>query len=226
MAKLLLILLLGRMRSPTAGSTPIRTAAADRSPAVPARDFPLSTSPLIPLRPADDRARHIPVIAFFVGVARHRPVLGHGRGDEGAGAGDRHLSPRCSGATSSASACPASSICRRAAPGRRARRCASTSRAACCRRRWASCSSGASARVPLAQAIALAFIAPLIALYLAAVLLKETVGQRTVGGVAGRLRRGARDLRRPGAGRPRPGGADRQPRDPRLGGAATRSTSS
>ncbi|HEU5286344.1 MAG TPA: DMT family transporter [Sphingomicrobium sp.] len=37
------------------------------------------------------------------------------------------------------------------------------------------------ARVPLAQAIALAFIAPLIALYLAAVLLKETVGPRTVG---------------------------------------------
>lgn len=36
-------------------------------------------------------------------------------------------------------------------------------------------------RVPLAQAIALAFIAPLIALYLAAVLLKETVGPRTVG---------------------------------------------
>ena len=35
-------------------------------------------------------------------------------------------------------------------------------------------------RVPLAQAIALAFIAPLIALYLAAVLLKETVGPRTV----------------------------------------------
>ena len=36
------------------------------------------------------------------------------------------------------------------------------------------------ARVPLAQAIALAFIAPLIALYLAAVLLKESVGGRTV----------------------------------------------
>ena len=36
------------------------------------------------------------------------------------------------------------------------------------------------ARVPLAQAIALAFIAPLIAIYLAAVLLKETVGGRTV----------------------------------------------
>ncbi len=36
------------------------------------------------------------------------------------------------------------------------------------------------ARVPLAQAIALAFIAPLIALYLAAVLLKETIGGRTV----------------------------------------------
>ena len=37
------------------------------------------------------------------------------------------------------------------------------------------------ARVPLAQAIALAFIAPLIALYLAAVMLKETVGPRTIG---------------------------------------------
>lgn len=35
-------------------------------------------------------------------------------------------------------------------------------------------------RVPLAQAIALAFIAPLIALFLAAVFLKETVGPRTV----------------------------------------------
>jgi S-adenosylmethionine uptake transporter len=38
------------------------------------------------------------------------------------------------------------------------------------------------ARVPLAQAIALAFIAPLLALFLAAILLKETVGGRTVGG--------------------------------------------
>lgn len=36
-------------------------------------------------------------------------------------------------------------------------------------------------RVPLAQAIALAFIAPLIALYLAAVMLKESVGRRTIG---------------------------------------------
>jgi S-adenosylmethionine uptake transporter len=36
-------------------------------------------------------------------------------------------------------------------------------------------------RVPLAQAIALAFIAPLIALILAAVFLKEKVGTRTVG---------------------------------------------
>jgi S-adenosylmethionine uptake transporter len=35
-------------------------------------------------------------------------------------------------------------------------------------------------RVPLAQAIALAFIAPLIALYLASAMLKETVGKRTV----------------------------------------------
>ena len=38
------------------------------------------------------------------------------------------------------------------------------------------------ARVPLAQAVALAFIAPLIALFLAAILLKETIGGRTVGG--------------------------------------------
>ena len=36
-------------------------------------------------------------------------------------------------------------------------------------------------RVPLAQAISLAFIAPLIALYLAAVMLHEKVGARTVG---------------------------------------------
>ena len=36
-------------------------------------------------------------------------------------------------------------------------------------------------RVPLAQAIALAFVAPLIALYLAAALLHEKVGPRTVG---------------------------------------------
>jgi S-adenosylmethionine uptake transporter len=38
------------------------------------------------------------------------------------------------------------------------------------------------ARVPLAQAIALAFIAPLIALYLAAVMLHERIGPRTLGG--------------------------------------------
>lgn len=36
-------------------------------------------------------------------------------------------------------------------------------------------------RVPLAQAIALAFIAPLIALYLSAVMLDETINRRTVG---------------------------------------------
>jgi S-adenosylmethionine uptake transporter len=36
------------------------------------------------------------------------------------------------------------------------------------------------ARVPLAQAIALAFIAPLIALFLASALLKETIGGRTI----------------------------------------------
>jgi S-adenosylmethionine uptake transporter len=37
-------------------------------------------------------------------------------------------------------------------------------------------------RVPLAQAVALAFIAPLIALYLASVMLGEEVGGRTIGG--------------------------------------------
>jgi drug/metabolite transporter (DMT)-like permease len=37
------------------------------------------------------------------------------------------------------------------------------------------------ARVPLAQAIALAFIAPLIALFLASILLKESVGPKTIG---------------------------------------------
>lgn len=36
-------------------------------------------------------------------------------------------------------------------------------------------------RVPLAQAVALAFISPLIALFLASVLLKERIGPRTVG---------------------------------------------
>lgn len=36
------------------------------------------------------------------------------------------------------------------------------------------------ARVPMAQAIALAFIAPLIALFLAAVILKETIGRTTI----------------------------------------------
>jgi S-adenosylmethionine uptake transporter len=38
------------------------------------------------------------------------------------------------------------------------------------------------ARVPMAQAVALTFIAPLIALVLAALILKEPIGQRTVGG--------------------------------------------
>ena len=38
------------------------------------------------------------------------------------------------------------------------------------------------ARVPMAQAVALTFIAPLIALFLAALLLKEPIGRRTVGG--------------------------------------------
>ena len=38
------------------------------------------------------------------------------------------------------------------------------------------------ARVPMAQAVALTFIAPLIALMLAALILKEPIGKRTVGG--------------------------------------------
>ena len=37
------------------------------------------------------------------------------------------------------------------------------------------------ARVPLAQAVALAFISPLLALYLASLMLKETIGARTLG---------------------------------------------
>ena len=37
-------------------------------------------------------------------------------------------------------------------------------------------------RIPLAQAVALAFIAPVIALYLAAVLLKERIARRTIAG--------------------------------------------
>jgi len=40
------------------------------------------------------------------------------------------------------------------------------------------------ARVPMAQAIALAFIAPLIALFLAAVILKERIGRATIGASA------------------------------------------
>ena len=38
------------------------------------------------------------------------------------------------------------------------------------------------ARVPMAQAVALTFIAPLLALMLAALILKEPIGRRTVGG--------------------------------------------
>lgn len=38
------------------------------------------------------------------------------------------------------------------------------------------------ARVPMAQAVALTFIAPLIALVLAALILKEPIGKRTIGG--------------------------------------------
>src|SRR5207248_2070590 len=38
------------------------------------------------------------------------------------------------------------------------------------------------ARIPIAQAVALTFIAPLIALVLAAIILKEPIGKSTVGG--------------------------------------------
>ena len=53
--------------------------------------------------------------------------------------------------------------------------------------------------VPLAQAIALAFIAPLIALYLAAVLLHEPDRRRAMAALPARRCRRRRDLRRPGA---------------------------
>ena len=63
------------------------------------------------------------------------------------------------------------------------------------------------ARVPMAQAIALAFVAPLIALYLAAVILKERIDRRRDPRLPARLRRSRRDPGRAGrrrtwAGRP------------------------
>ena len=74
-------------------------------------------------------------------------------------------------------------------------------------------------RVPLAQAVALAFIAPLIALYLASVLLKEEIGPRTIGGSLIAFAGVLVIFYRPGPGRPRPRSADRQLRDPGLGDA-------
>ena len=59
------------------------------------------------------------------------------------------------------------------------------------------------ARVPLAQAIALAFIAPMIALFLAAVFLREKIGAARDRRLADRLRRGGDHLRRAGPGRSR-----------------------
>ena len=74
------------------------------------------------------------------------------------------------------------------------------------------------ARVPLAQAIALAFIAPLIALFLAAASPWRNDWSADDRRLADRLCRGAADLRRPGPGRPWPRGDARQLRHPRLGG--------
>ena len=42
-------------------------------------------------------------------------------------------------------------------------------------------------RVPLAQAVALAFISPLIALYLASIMLHEKIGGKTIGASASPL---------------------------------------
>ena len=55
-------------------------------------------------------------------------------------------------------------------------------------------------RVPLAQAIALTFIAPLIAMLLARIFLHERIGPRSIARLAGRLRRRDRDRPRPGPG--------------------------
>ena len=72
-------------------------------------------------------------------------------------------------------------------------------------------------RVPLAQAIALTFIAPLIALVLAALFLGENDRPAVARRIADRLRRSNRDRARPGARQGRPRGADRKHRDHRLG---------
>ena len=58
-------------------------------------------------------------------------------------------------------------------------------------------------RVPLAQAIALTFIAPLIALLLAAMFLNEQIGPRSIAGSVMAFARRARDRVRAGARRPR-----------------------
>jgi hypothetical protein len=72
-------------------------------------------------------------------------------------------------------------------------------------------------RVPLAQAIALAFISPLISLYLAALLLKERIESRADRRLLARLCRRAHHLRRPGGRRPWPRGLVGIGRDPALG---------
>ena len=71
------------------------------------------------------------------------------------------------------------------------------------------------ARVPMAQAVALTFIAPLLALMLAALLLKEPVGRRSLLGSLAAAAGVDGDLRRPGAGRSRARGIAR------LGGACS-----
>ena len=75
------------------------------------------------------------------------------------------------------------------------------------------------ARVPLAQGVALAFVAPLIALYLAALILKEQIERRAILasllGFAGVLV----ILAGQAQARAGPGGAPGRARDPRLGGA-------
>ena len=62
------------------------------------------------------------------------------------------------------------------------------------------------ARVPLAQGVALAFVAPLIALYLAALMLKEKIERRAIFASLLGFAGVARHLRRAGGGRHRAGG--------------------
>ena len=72
-------------------------------------------------------------------------------------------------------------------------------------------------RVPLAQAIALTFIAPLIALILASVFLHEQIGRRSILGVDRSLRRRGDHRPWPGEVAARPGCPARHGRDHRLG---------